>query len=70
MALRVRASPSSLWSLQVGSLFRYDTAKPDPHGGRFPGDPGADSSMGHVQSHQRPGNDLLCVVCSWGSCCG
>lgn len=51
-----------LWLFQVGSLLCYDTTKPNSHGGRFPSDSGADSLMGHVQSHQRPGNDLLCVL--------
>lgn len=55
------------WLFQVGSLFCYDAPKPDSHGGRFPGDPGADSFVGHVQSHQRPGNDLLCVVFNRGA---
>ena len=51
--------------LQVGGLFRYDSTKPDSHGGRLPGDPGTYSPVGHVQPHQRPGEHPLpesCVV--------
>lgn len=43
--------------------FCYDPTKPNSHGGWLPGNPGADSIMGHVQPHQRPGNDLPCL--SW-----
>lgn len=49
------------WPLQVGRLLCDDPTKPDPHGGWFPGDPGTDPPVGHVQSHQRPGEDCLWV---------
>lgn len=48
-----------LFLSQVGGLFSYDTTKPNSHRGRLPGDLGPDSFMGHVQSYQWPGKDLL-----------
>lgn len=64
------------WPLQVGRLLCDDPTKPDPHGGWFPGDPGTDPPVGHVQSHQRPGEDCLWVPGGgggllsggWGAC--
>lgn len=57
------------WPLQVGRLLCDDPTKPDPHGGWFPGDPGTDPPVGHVQSHQRPGEDCLWVPGGGGGCC-
>ena len=51
----------------MGGLFRYDSTKPDSHGGRLPGDPGAYPPVGHVQPHQRPGEHPPPGSCAVGT---